>query len=201
MKKKENSKEEFAPEENKYQQKQPIRHPLAKVVLDENKIKINEQLYKIVIDKFDAIDVEMLREKYDPYLNQYDFLVGDISSDHLRLKGFYKDNVRTSIDRKQKAIADYLTEYCNPGGAYFVLQLISPVHHYNTNTHLHEKQNREYHKKRYSKKNMEFSFKKKKVHRTKFKKRQTVAVKKSRGKHQAFVIKKKKRGKKNEERL
>ena len=88
MKKKENSKEEFAPEENKYQQKQPIRHPLAKIVLDENKIKINEQLYKIVIDKFDAIDVEMLREKYDPYLNQYDFLVGDISSDHLRLKGF-----------------------------------------------------------------------------------------------------------------
>ena len=92
--------------ENKFEKKQPLRHPLALVVQDGDKLKINKQLYRIKINKGDAIDLETLRRKYDPYLDQYDFLVGDVSSEHLRLKGFYKDVVRTAIDRKENTIAD-----------------------------------------------------------------------------------------------
>ena len=77
---------------NKFEQEQPIRHPLADVVQDGKSIKINEQLYSIIVNERDALDIETLRKKYDPYLDQYDYLVGDVSSDHLRLKGFYKDN-------------------------------------------------------------------------------------------------------------
>lgn len=181
-------------EENRFKKEQPLRHPMIKVVLDEddNKIKIGEQVYRILVNKFNAIDVELLRKKYDPFLNQYDFLVGDISSDHLRLKGFYKDAVRTSIDKKQRSIADYLIEYCNPGSAYFVLQLLSPVHHYKVDLHRREHA-RNYHHKKQAKKNAYGNFKKRRVHSTRFKKRKTIAVKKENSNHHSFVIKKKKR--------
>ncbi|MGQ5709932.1 YutD family protein [Lactobacillus sp. PSON] len=179
--------------ENKFEKEQPLRHPLTKVVIDEEnqKIKIGNQIYKILINKFDAIDIDLLRKKYDPYLDQYDFLVGDISSEHLRLKGFYKDVVRTSIDKKQRAIADYLIEYCNPGSAYFVLQLIMPVHHYTNNTRKREHY-RGHYKKHYNKKHVHNNFKKRKVRSTKFKKQKSIAVKKENSRH-AFVIKKKRK--------
>ncbi|MBD5431082.1 MAG: YutD family protein [Lactobacillus sp.] len=177
--------------ENKFQKEQPLRHPMAVVARDENKIKINKQLYRIRINRGDAIDLEVLRKKYDPYLDQYDFLVGDISSDHLRLKGFYKDNVRTAIDKKENTIADYLIEYCNPGTDYFVLELIAPVHHHK----IYSKDNkRKFQKRRpnnhtYHKNN----FKKRRVHKTKLPKRKTIAVQKNTGRKHSFVIKKRKK--------
>lgn len=155
-----------------------------------------------MVNERDALDLKMLRKKYDPYLDQYDYLVGDVSSDHLRLKGFYKDVVRTSIDKKELAIVDYLTEYCNPGGPYFILELTDPVQHYQ---HQMPKRKREYsrehnrnerfhQRRRYNKrhKNDNNPFKKRRVHQTKFKKKQSVAVKKKLGRHHSFVIKKRK---------
>ncbi|AEG39834.1 YutD family protein [Lactobacillus kefiranofaciens] len=188
--------------ENRFEKEQPLRHPLADVAQDGKSIKIDHQLYTIVVNERDALDLKMLRKKYDPYLDQYDYLVGDVSSDHLRLKGFYKDVVRTSIDKKELAIVDYLTEYCNPGGPYFILELTDPVHHYQ---HQMPKRKREYsrehnrnerfhQRRRYNKrhKNDNNPFKKRRVHQTKFKKKQSVAVKKKLGRHHSFVIKKRK---------
>lgn len=175
--------------ENPFEKKQPLRHPLANVVQDGDKIKINNQLYQILVNKEDAIDIDLLREKYDPYLDQYDFLVGDISSDHLRLKGFYKDIVRTAIDRKERAIADYLIEYCNPGAAYFVLQLISPVHHYQAkNT---DNRARRYGHYRRNLNRPRNNFKKRRVRKVTFK-RKSIAVQKGHGRNHKFVIKKRK---------
>ena len=93
-------KDENNQSENRFSKAQPLRHPMAVVAQENDKLKINKQLYRILINKRDAIDLETLRRKYDPYLDQYDFIVGDVSSEHLRLKGFYKDNVRTAFDRK-----------------------------------------------------------------------------------------------------
>lgn len=185
-------KAEHEKKENRFKKEQPLRHPMATVAQDDDKLKINKQLYRIVINSGDAIDLETLRKKYDPYLDQYDFIVGDVSSEHLRLKGFYKDIVRTAIDRKEKAIADYLLEYCNPGSSYFVLELISPVHHYTNRNY--ERRDSKYHRKHYSnnKKHYKNNFKKKRVHRTKFPKKKTVAVQKGKGRNHTFVIKKRK---------
>ena len=102
---------------------QPLYHPLAHVIVNEDKIMINGRKYEILANVKDALDIEMLKEKYDPFLDQYDYLVGDISSEHLRLKGFYDEKDRVAIDKKANAIVDYLEEYCNPGSAYFVLRL------------------------------------------------------------------------------
>lgn len=102
---------------------QPLYHPLAHVIVNEDTIMINGRKYEILANVKDALDIEMLKEKYDPFLDQYDYLVGDISSEHLRLKGFYDEKDRVAIDKKANAIVDYLEEYCNPGSAYFVLQI------------------------------------------------------------------------------
>ncbi len=110
-------------EENKQENTPTLHHPLASVARLGDKLIINGRQYSIIANEKDAVDLELLRQKYDPYLDQYDFLVGDISSEHLRLKGFFQDWVRTSIDKKVSTIVDYLTEYCNPGSGYFILQL------------------------------------------------------------------------------
>ncbi|WP_270451383.1 YutD family protein [Lactobacillus crispatus] len=192
-------------EENKFEQEQPIRHPLADVVQDGKSIKIGAQLYSIIVNERDALDLESLRKKYDPYLDQYDYLVGDVSSEHLRLKGFYKDGARTAIDKKEMTIVDYLTEYCNPGGPYFILELTHPVHYYqHQRTKIRRSRerrerdfgkNERYHARRrnYRKnKNENNPFKKRRVHQTKFKKKQSIAVKKEFGRHHSFIIKKRK---------
>ncbi|WP_297952069.1 YutD family protein [uncultured Lactobacillus sp.] len=191
-------------EENKFEQEQPLRHPLADVVQDGKSIKIGDQLYSLVVNERDALDLETLRKKYDPYLDQYDYLVGDVSSEHLRLKGFYKDGARTAIDKKEMAIVDYLTEYCNPGGPYFILELTNPLHHYQhqrtKSRRPHERRERDLAKneryrsrRRYNhRKNENNPFKKRRVHQTKFKKKQSIAVKKEFGRHHSFIIKKRK---------
>ncbi|MBA1395279.1 DUF1027 domain-containing protein, partial [Lactobacillus sp. XV13L] len=113
------------------------------------------------------------------------FIVGDVSSAHLRLKGFYKDAVRTAIDRKQQTIADYVMEYCNPGSPYFVLELLNPVHHYHASSRNRYRRNP--HGKR-----PDTTFKRYRVHQTNFKKRASVAEKKETRNHHSFVIKKRK---------
>lgn len=188
---KEENKREKDKNENRFEKKQPLRHPMATVVQNGDKIKINKQVYRILINKAEALDVSVLSKKYDPYLDQYDFLVGDVSSKHLRLKGFYKDNVATAIDRKERAIADYLIEYCNPGGAYFVLELISPVHRYNNKPQDKNAPNRNKRYNKQNKNNFKNNFKKRRVHKTRFKKK-SVAIQKEHGRKHAFVIKKRK---------
>ena len=181
--------------DNKFERDQPLRHPLAVVSLNNDQLKINKQLYQVVVNKNEALDLELLRQKYDPYLDQYDFIVGDISSEHLRLKGFYQDNAQTAIDRKKQTIADYLLEYCNPGGPYFVLQLLSPVHHYHYNKRKRRKNSFKNKAQDLHRRKLNKSFKSYHVRPNRIKRPETVAVKKERANHHSFVIKKRKGGK------
>lgn len=171
---------------------QPLYHPLAHVIVNEDKIMINGRKYEILANVKDALDIEMLKEKYDPFLDQYDYLVGDISSEHLRLKGFYDEKDRVATDKKANAIVDYLEEYCNPGSAYFVLRLaqenqIKKVAFGRQNKRKNMSNNRYHSKRPY--------FKERRVHKTRIGGHKT-AVKFQRGKgshkNKGFVIKKRK---------
>lgn len=171
---------------------QPLYHPLANVIVNEDTIMINGRKYEILANVKDALDIELLKEKYDPYLDQYDYLVGDISSEHLRLKGFYDEKDRVAIDKKANAIVDYLEEYCNPGSAYFVLRLaqenqIKKVAFGRQNKRKNMSNNRYHSKRPY--------FKERRVHKTRIGGHKT-AVKFQRGKgshkNRGFVIKKRK---------
>src|SRR5699024_8712362 len=135
--------------------------------------------YEIIANVKDALDIEMLKEKYDPYLDQCDYLVGDVSSEHLRLKGFYDEDDRVAIDKKANAIVNYLEEYCNSGSAYFILRLEQENQSKKIAFSMQNKR-KNTNNNRYSAKRP--YFKEKRVHKTKISSHKT-AVKFQRGNH------------------
>lgn len=82
--------------------------------------------FELVENYRDAFDETQFDSKYSEVLNKYDYIVGDIGYEKLRLTGFYRDNKKkVERDKKYSAIQDYLYEYCNFGCAYFVLRKVS----------------------------------------------------------------------------
>lgn len=78
--------------------------------------------FEIIKDYRDAFDIEMFTNKYiEGVFDKYTYIVGDISSTILRLKGF---NSRNKGSNSYKYIPDYLSESCNANCAYFVLKRI-----------------------------------------------------------------------------
>ncbi|MFC3420205.1 YutD family protein [Salinicoccus hispanicus] len=89
-------------------------------------ITVDHMNFELVENYRDAFDETQFDSKYSEVLNKYDYIVGDIGYEKLRLTGFYRDNKKkVERDKKYSAIEDYLYEYCNFGCAYFVLRKIS----------------------------------------------------------------------------
>lgn len=82
--------------------------------------------FELIENYREAFDEEQFLGKYSEVLNKYDYVVGDIGYEKLRLAGFYRDN-KKKVDREKNfsAIEDYLYEYCNFGCAYFVLRKVT----------------------------------------------------------------------------
>lgn len=88
-----------------------------------NELLIDGRPYLLLENYRDGFQIEKLKERFSQILTKYDYIVGDIGYDQLRLHGFYEVNSKKgypaqSIERLQ----DYLFEYCNFGCAYFVLK-------------------------------------------------------------------------------
>ncbi|WP_051258486.1 YutD family protein [Atopococcus tabaci] len=95
--------------------------------VDKETIKLNGSRYEIVTDYKEALDLDMLEARYSELLEKYDYIVGDISYDKLRLRGFYEDDAkRVPIDMRISSLDDYLLEYCSFGCSYFVLKRLDP---------------------------------------------------------------------------
>lgn len=76
--------------------------------------------YDLIKDYRNGFDIVMFNAKYIPEtFDKFTYIVGDISSGILRLKGF-SNNVK-SINSYKK-IPDYLNESCNMNSAYFILK-------------------------------------------------------------------------------
>lgn len=89
-------------------------------------ITINHMNFELIENYRDAFNEEQFVDKYSEVLNKYDYIVGDIGYEKLRLAGFYRDNKKkVDRDKKYSAIQDYLFEYCNFGCAYFVLRKVT----------------------------------------------------------------------------
>lgn len=81
--------------------------------------------YKLIENHRDAFDIEMMEERFTDYLFKYDYIVGDIAYEKLRLRGFYEDSRKSvPIDMKISNLEDYLIEYCNFGCQYFVFERV-----------------------------------------------------------------------------
>jgi uncharacterized protein YutD len=89
-------------------------------------VSINNVNYEVIENKRDAFNEEKFREKFSEVLSRYDYIVGDISHEQLRLRGFFEDgNPKASFDTKISTLNEYLLEYCNFGCAYFVIKKLS----------------------------------------------------------------------------
>lgn len=92
----------------------------------EDYYKVNDNLYKLVVNYKEQFNYEHFISRYNNILDKYDFIVGDISYEQLRLKGFYYNDCKhVPRDLKISSLEDYLVEYCNADCAYFVLERLS----------------------------------------------------------------------------
>lgn len=83
--------------------------------------------FKLVHNEKDAFNPETFGQRFSELLLKYDYLVGDWSSEQLRLKGFFIDDHNIRKSSRQSRIDDYLKEYCAFGCAYFILENEHPV--------------------------------------------------------------------------
>lgn len=105
------------------EKKEKLGSKTAIEVVDETHLKIETNLYTIVVNHRDAVQLDALSDRYNTILNKYDYIVGDWGYDQLRLKGFFsEEDRRAPLDKKITFLEDYLYEYCNFGCAYFVLE-------------------------------------------------------------------------------
>jgi uncharacterized protein YutD len=72
--------------------------------------------FELIKDYKEAFDVKTFNERYVKYFDQYPYIVGDVSADMLRLKGFNSNN--------ENQIYDYLMESATPNAPYFILKRV-----------------------------------------------------------------------------
>lgn len=101
-----------------------MRRPVINKVnrVSDDEILINDHEYRLEVNYREAFDEESLAERFVGLFSRYDFLVGDIGSGQLRLKGFYADDMLAPSEMKISRVQDYLNEYCGFGCPYFILR-------------------------------------------------------------------------------
>ena len=79
--------------------------------------------YEVEKDYKNAFDIETVQSKLTEHFCDYDYILGDIAYNKLRLKGFY--NTNSSKKEKWNDIAyleEYIKNYCAYDCAYFLLK-------------------------------------------------------------------------------
>jgi len=86
--------------------------------------------YTVVKEFRTVFNPKQFDEKIAQVLLKYDFLVGDISDNHLRLKGFYHDK-RRDVESSKKAskIEKYIKESCNYMCPHYVIEKTQTIPH------------------------------------------------------------------------
>lgn len=81
--------------------------------------------FEIVKNHKEAFDIIKFEEKYiEECFDKYPYIVGDISSEKLRLKGFVLDKNKSNY---YKYIKEYIIESCGFNYPYYVLKRIGKV--------------------------------------------------------------------------
>ncbi len=86
-------------------------------------IKTTKGCFEVLKNVREALNIENFQTAYlEEFFDSYPYIVGDIASNTLRLKGFSNDNKK---DNYYKFIPEYLSESCAYRGAYFILRRIN----------------------------------------------------------------------------
>ena len=88
-----------------------------------NEINIEDRTYELLTNYKDAFNEEEFKEKYTDYFYDYDYIVGDIAYNKLRLKGFYDaKNKKVNQINNFNNLDIYLKTNCAVECCYFVLR-------------------------------------------------------------------------------
>ena len=72
--------------------------------------------FELIKEHRESFDVKSFNERYVDYLDRYQYIVGDISAEILRLKGFNEEN--------KHLIDDYIMESTALNASYYILKRI-----------------------------------------------------------------------------
>ncbi len=87
------------------------------------KIVINNCQYELIKNYRDAFNKEEFLEKCTDYFYDYDYIVGDIAYNKLRLKGFYDaKNKKVKEWNNYDKIDEYLRTNCAVDCKYFIVK-------------------------------------------------------------------------------
>ncbi len=88
-------------------------------------IEVENNKYKLITDVKEGFDKEEFMNRYTPFFEVYDYIVGDIAYSKLRLKGFNKKSNRTYNKMNDFSnLEKYIKENCAYGCKYFVLEKV-----------------------------------------------------------------------------
>ncbi len=89
------------------------------------KLKIKNKEYELIKNENDSFNLSDVEELFTEYFDNFDYILGDISYDKLRLKGFCdkKNKIFKSYNDYNK-IDDYIKNRCSKGLKYFILKKI-----------------------------------------------------------------------------
>ena len=88
-------------------------------------IEVEKNKYEILKDYKNGVDLDDFISHYTDFYEDYDYIVGDIAYNKLRLKGFYESNNKKVKDiNNYKNLDNYLKEYCAVDCRYYILKKI-----------------------------------------------------------------------------
>lgn len=88
-------------------------------------IEVENVKYELVQNYKEAFNYEEFKEKFTDYFINFDYIVGDIAYNKLRLKGFNaKDNKKKKKINDISNLEKYIKENCSYDCKYFVLKKI-----------------------------------------------------------------------------
>lgn len=91
--------------------------------LGDKLVSIEGSQYEIIEDATNTFDPVLFKQRYTDLFEKFDYIVGDMAYDKLRLRGFYEESVEdVPVDMHISSLEDYLVEYCNFGVKYYVLK-------------------------------------------------------------------------------
>ena len=91
-----------------------------------NEVNIEDKTYELLTNYKEAFNEEEFKEKYTDYFYDYDYIVGDIAYNKLRLKGFYDaKNKKVNKINNFNNLDTYLKNNCAVECRYFVLKKIN----------------------------------------------------------------------------
>ena len=85
---------------------------------------INDITYYILKDDNNLLDNIDISEKLTKYFDDFDYIVGDISYNALRLKGFKRNTKSNNKYNKIAFLDEYLSNYCAYGAKWFIISKI-----------------------------------------------------------------------------